>query len=81
MHLFALNWIMKASGFSIIELFGVVALALTLAVVAIPSIKSFSEGVKQGAAVRNASFLNSAVQQSALRLKLYYYRSSSGGKA
>jgi hypothetical protein len=33
------------------------------AVVAIPSIKSFSEGGKQGAAARNSSALNSAVAQ------------------
>ena len=39
------------------------ALVLTLAVVAIPSIKSFTEGGKQGAAARNASALNSAVAQ------------------
>jgi len=54
---------MQKSGYSMIEVFGVVALVLTLLVVAIPSLRNFQEGGKQGAAVRNASALNSAVQQ------------------
>jgi hypothetical protein len=46
-----------------IEVFGVVALVFTLMVISIPSLRNFQEGGKQGVAVRNASALNSAVQQ------------------
>lgn len=46
-----------------IEVFGVVALVMTLTVVAIPSLRNFTEGGKQGAAARTVSALNSAVQQ------------------
>jgi type II secretory pathway pseudopilin PulG len=54
---------MQKFGYSLIEILGVIALVLTLSVVAIPSLRNFSEGSKQGVAVRNAAALNSAVQQ------------------
>lgn len=46
-----------------IEVIGAIAVVLTLAVVAIPSIRNFQEGGNHGAAIRNASSLNTAVQQ------------------
>jgi len=54
---------MSRCGYSFIETFGAIALVLTLAIIAVPNIRNFTEGGKQGAAARNASALNSAVAQ------------------
>jgi type II secretory pathway pseudopilin PulG len=61
--LFVYCFIMRVLGYSLIEILGAIALVVTLVVIAIPSIRSFSEGGKQGAAARNVAALNSAVAQ------------------
>lgn len=50
-------------GYSLIEVLGVVALLLTLALIALPSVKNFTEGGKQGASISTVSALNAAAQK------------------
>jgi type II secretory pathway pseudopilin PulG len=54
---------MRGQGYSLIEVLGVVVILLILSIIAVPSLRNFQEGGKYGTAVRNASSLNSAVQQ------------------